>query len=171
MKGTRRKLLPDLNFGKHSHNSTDRRYVDTYGTVATAKGDSPIVVKSIDTTPRASFASSNNGDGGEEDNDDMNSNILLGKSSIAGATFNLGNGIVGAGIVGLPYALAQGGFMFATFMLVLVAALTHYTVTLMVETGRTHGRFSYEELCEQAFGTPGFYSLSVFQFLNSFGAW
>jgi amino acid permease len=82
----------------------------------------------------------------------------------------MANGIIGAGIVGLPFALSQGGFLYGCTMLVLCCYLTHYTLTLMIETGRAHGRFSYEELCELAFGVPGFYALSMFQFFNSFGA-
>ena len=159
-----RSLLPDVKMGTHHYQSIDRRYVDTYGTIVAPNGDSPVIVKSIDTTPRGSRASS------LTSNNDNTTSLVLANSSIPGATLNLTNGIVGAGIVGLPFALSQGGFIFGVSALLLVSYLTHYTVTLMVETGRAHGRFSYEELCEQGFGTVGFYGLSFFQFFNSFGA-
>ena len=156
-----RSLLPDISFTSHSPASTDRRYVDTYGTVLTPEGLSPTVVKSIDTTPRSTRSSFHG---------NLATQVPTVKSSVAGATFNLANGIVGAGIVGLPYAIKQSGFLFGVVGIVICAYLTHYTVTLMIETGRAHGRFSYEELCEQAFGTSGFYLLSMFQFFNCFGA-
>jgi amino acid permease len=159
MASTRRSLLPDIKFTHHSPASSDRRYVDSYGTLLTADGTSPTVVKRVDTTPRSSFSEHQNG------NDTVEPT-----SSVMGATFNLANGIVGAGIVGLPYALNQGGFFFGITTICFCCYLTHYTVTLMIETGRAHGRFSYEELCEQAFGKTGFYVLSLFQLFNSFGA-
>ena len=161
----RRALLPDIPFTRHAPNSVDRRYVDSYGTLVTANGTSPTVVKVVDTTPRGSRASSfASFHGGENDG-----TLPHVKSTVLGATLNMANGIIGAGIVGLPFALSQGGFVYGCSMLVLFCYLTHYTLTLMIETGRAHGRFSYEELCEEAFGVPGFYALSMFQFFNSFG--
>lgn len=91
-------------------------------------------------------------------------------SGLPGTTFNLANGIVGAGIIGLPFAMSQAGFALGTSLLLLVAILTHYTVILMIQLGRVNGVSTYEGLCEAAFGTLGFYSLSVFQIANSFGA-
>jgi amino acid permease len=159
MASPQKSLLPDVPFTHHSPTSTDRRYVESYGSLLTADGTSPTYVRSIATTPRSSFSETNGSD-----------TDTLASSSIAGATFNLANGIVGAGIIGLPYAIHQGGFLFGVTIIAICCYLTHYTVTLMVETGRAHGRFSYEELCELAFGASGFYLLSLFQLFNSFGA-
>jgi len=93
-----------------------------------------------------------------------------GNSGIPGASFNLANGIVGAGIVGLPFAVQQAGFIPGILLLFLAGFLTNYTVTLMIETGRAHNKMCYEKLCEFAFGRPGFYALTIFQILNGFGA-
>ena len=46
------------------------------------------------------------------------------KSSITGAAFNLINTIVGAGIVGIPFAVREAGLVAGTVMVVLSAALT-----------------------------------------------
>jgi hypothetical protein len=46
------------------------------------------------------------------------------KSGIFGASSNLVNSIVGAGIIGIPYALRQCGLVAGVFLLVLVAYLT-----------------------------------------------
>ena len=62
------------------------------------------------------------------------------------------NGIVGAGIVGLPFAVRQSGFIVGMLLLLIAGTLTNYTVTLMIETGRHHGKLCYEKLCEHAFG-------------------
>lgn len=46
------------------------------------------------------------------------------KSGIFGASSNLINSIVGAGIIGIPYALKQSGLVAGVFLLILVAYLT-----------------------------------------------
>eukprot|EP00586_Coscinodiscus_wailesii_P022959 CAMPEP_0172502652 /NCGR_PEP_ID=MMETSP1066-20121228/161688_1 /TAXON_ID=671091 /ORGANISM="Coscinodiscus wailesii, Strain CCMP2513" /LENGTH=82 /DNA_ID=CAMNT_0013277979 /DNA_START=11 /DNA_END=255 /DNA_ORIENTATION=- len=45
------------------------------------------------------------------------------KSSIVGATSNLLNVIIGAGIIGLPYAIKQSGIVAGTLLFLLVAFL------------------------------------------------
>ncbi len=40
-----------------------------------------------------------------------------GQSSIAGSCFNFVNSIIGAGIIGIPYALDEGGFVLGLFLL------------------------------------------------------
>jgi len=93
-----------------------------------------------------------------------------GTSGVAGASFNLANGIVGSGIVGLPFAVQESGFILGMLSLFTVAYFTDYTVRVLVETGRAVGVTSYEKLCERAFGAKGFYFLTGFQVVNSFGA-
>ena len=46
------------------------------------------------------------------------------KSGISGASANMLNSIVGAGIIGIPYALKQSGLVAGLLLLVLVAFLT-----------------------------------------------
>jgi len=46
------------------------------------------------------------------------------KSSVPGAAFNLINGIVGAGIVGIPYAMNQCSLTLGIFMVIFFAVLT-----------------------------------------------
>lgn len=46
------------------------------------------------------------------------------KSGIFGASSNLVNSIVGAGIIGIPYALKQSGLVTGVLLLLLVAYLT-----------------------------------------------
>ena len=54
--------------------------------------------------------------------------------------------------------------------MLLVAFLTDYTVRLLLRLGVAHGCSTYEELCQRAFGAPGFWLVIVFQFLFAFGA-
>jgi sodium-coupled neutral amino acid transporter 11 len=46
------------------------------------------------------------------------------KSSVARAAFNLINTIVGAGIVGIPYAIRECSLVWGVFMVLLCALLT-----------------------------------------------
>ena len=63
-------------------------------------------------------------------------------NGIGGATMNFINSILGAGIIGLPYALRECGLGMGIFLLLLVALITHFTVCLLVklsmETKGTH---------------------------------
>eukprot|EP00946_MAST-07B_sp_MAST-7B-sp1_P002867 g2867.t1 len=172
--------------GDHAPSTPDRRFVDdthARGEFLSAHGDSPVVIARIPATPtgsrassfasRASYGSFSEGALGPHDllaGPSPNSGGDLGSSGIMCASFNFGNGIVGAGIIALPYATAQAGFLLGLGMICAMAAVTHYTVTLMIHTGRSHAKFSYEELCEHAFGAPGFYALTFFQALCAFGA-
>uniref|UniRef100_A0A182TWW4 Putative sodium-coupled neutral amino acid transporter 11 n=1 Tax=Anopheles melas TaxID=34690 RepID=A0A182TWW4_9DIPT len=68
--------------------------------------------------------------------DDINS-LVKGKpaetlSSLPQASFNYINSIVGSGVIGIPYALHRAGFGLGLFLLVIVAAITDYSLILMV---------------------------------------
>jgi tetrahydromethanopterin S-methyltransferase subunit F len=52
------------------------------------------------------------------------SHIPLKKTGIFGTTSNLVNTIVGAGIIGIPYAFRQSGLLVGILLLILVAYLT-----------------------------------------------
>ena len=60
------------------------------------------------------------------------------KSSILGASSNLVNSIVGAGIIGMPYALRMSGLWAGMLLLVLVAVLTDKSLRLLIEQASFH---------------------------------
>jgi len=92
------------------------------------------------------------------------------KSSLLGTTGNLVNAIVGAGIVGIAYAVREAGLVAGTFMVVLCAVLTEKSLRLLIETAKHVDVPSYEMLMEAAFGSVGFYAVSVCMFIMSYGA-
>ena len=94
---------------------------------------------------------------------------MNGKSTLCCTSFNVINGIVGAGVIGLPYAFHQQGFLPAIIGMLVIAIVTYFTMILQIEVGRTCGCFTYESVCELAFGRKGFYGLVVFMGINSFG--
>jgi amino acid permease len=92
------------------------------------------------------------------------------KSTRLGCTCNLINAIVGSGIVGIPYALQQAGFMAGIALIVLCAILTDKSLRLLLATAKHAKVPSYETVAEAAFGTYGFYFISINMFLMSYGA-
>ncbi|XP_012263229.1 putative sodium-coupled neutral amino acid transporter 11 isoform X2 [Athalia rosae] len=89
-------------------------------------------------------------------------------TSLPLASFNFINSIIGSGVIGIPYALHQAGFGLGLGLLVLVAILTDYSLILMVRSGHICGEMSYQGLMRASFGRPGFYILTVLQFIYPF---
>ena len=96
--------------------------------------------------------------------------IENGRSSIMSAVSNFVNSIVGAGIIGLPFALSQSGFWMGIIMMVALALLVDWTVRLLIRSGKLASRSSYQDLVEFCFGSRGLAYVSVFQFIFAFGA-
>ncbi|XP_025093645.1 putative sodium-coupled neutral amino acid transporter 11 isoform X2 [Pomacea canaliculata] len=89
-------------------------------------------------------------------------------SGIPMTSFNFINSIVGSGIIGMPYALRQAGFGLGILMIIAVAAITDYSILLLVEGGHLSNTDTYQDLVLVAFGRPGFYLLTGLQFLYPF---
>lgn len=83
---------------------------------------------------------------------------------------NFANGVVGAGIVGLPSALNQAGLPLGVIFCVFVAVLSQYTIRLLAELGGAHGLGSYLDLAARAFGPWGYNICAFFQAIFAFGA-
>jgi len=98
------------------------------------------------------------------------------KSGIFGASSNLVNSIVGAGIIGIPYALQQSGLVAGVLLLVLVAYLTDKSLRMIVELASFHpklknrGVMTYEDLMSYPFGKWGSYFVLFNMFILAYGA-
>uniref|UniRef100_A0A8C6LB59 Solute carrier family 38 member 3 n=1 Tax=Nothobranchius furzeri TaxID=105023 RepID=A0A8C6LB59_NOTFU len=102
-----------------------------------------------------------------------NYQILLqfeGKTSFGMSVFNLGNAIMGSGILGLAYAMANTGILLFLFLLTAVALLSCYSIHLMLKTSGIVGIRAYEELGYRAFGTPGKMAAGIAITLQNIGA-
>mmetsp|Transcript_22225 Transcript_22225/g.27265 ORF Transcript_22225/g.27265 Transcript_22225/m.27265 type:complete len:863 (+) Transcript_22225:179-2767(+) len=91
------------------------------------------------------------------------------KSSVIGAAFNLSNNIVGAGIVGIPFALSQCSLILGTILIAFFGLMTVKSLRLLIETAKHVDVPSYERLAEASFGRSGFAFISVAMFIMSFG--
>ncbi|XP_074554306.1 sodium-coupled neutral amino acid transporter 4 [Halichoeres trimaculatus] len=78
-----------------------------------------------------------------------------GHTSFGMSVFNLSNAIMGSGILGLSYAMANTGIILFTILLIGVAILSLYSVHLLLVTAKEGGSLIYEKLGERAFGWPG----------------
>jgi hypothetical protein len=65
------------------------------------------------------------------------------KSGLIGASSNLVNSIVGAGIIGIPYAMRQSGIVVGLMLLVLVAYLTDKSLRVIIELACFHPKLKH----------------------------
>ncbi|KAK7904373.1 hypothetical protein WMY93_016980 [Mugilogobius chulae] len=76
-------------------------------------------------------------------------------ASFASSVFNLMNAIMGSGILGLAYAMANTGIVGFCLLLVVVSSLASYSVHLLLKLCDQTGINSYESLGERALKKPG----------------
>jgi sodium-coupled neutral amino acid transporter 11 len=91
-----------------------------------------------------------------------------GGSSIFKATLNFVNSIVGAGVIGLAFALHEAGFWMGILLITVLAIVVDWTVNLLILDSKLASQDSYQGLMYHAFGTFGFFTISLFQFLFAF---
>ncbi|KAM6154956.1 sodium-coupled neutral amino acid transporter 4 [Erethizon dorsatum] len=96
-----------------------------------------------------------NGFFGEKKLADYDGEHHPGTTSFGMSSFNLSNAIMGSGILGLSYAMANTGIILFIIMLLAVAILSLYSVHLLLKTAKEGGSLIYEKLGENAFGWPG----------------
>uniref|UniRef100_A0A4W4EKW0 Amino acid transporter transmembrane domain-containing protein n=1 Tax=Electrophorus electricus TaxID=8005 RepID=A0A4W4EKW0_ELEEL len=93
-----------------------------------------------------------------------------GKTSFGMSVFNLGNAIMGSGILGLAYAMSNTGILLFLFLLTAVAALSCYSIHLLLKASGVVGIRAYEQLGFRAFGTPGKMAAGISITLQNIGA-
>ncbi|CAL1291172.1 unnamed protein product [Larinioides sclopetarius] len=87
------------------------------------------------------------------------------RSNLAQTSFNYINSVIGSGIVGIPYALRQAGLGMGIILLLLIAVATDYSLCIMIKAGTLAGVTTYQALIQSQFGKPGYYFLTVAQFI------
>ncbi|XP_078399371.1 sodium-coupled neutral amino acid transporter 3-like [Cetorhinus maximus] len=93
-----------------------------------------------------------------------------GKTSFGMSVFNLSNAIMGSGILGLAYAMANTGIVLFLSLLTTVALLSSYSIHLLLKASGVVGIRAYEQLGFRAFGTPGKLAAAVAITLQNIGA-
>ncbi|KAA0712774.1 Sodium-coupled neutral amino acid transporter 3 N-system amino acid transporter 1 [Triplophysa tibetana] len=93
-----------------------------------------------------------------------------GKTSFGMSVFNLGNAIMGSGILGLAYAMANTGILLFLFLLTAIAGLSCYSIHLLLKSSGVVGIRSYEQLGMRAFGISGKMAAGIAITLQNIGA-
>ncbi|XP_051507316.1 probable sodium-coupled neutral amino acid transporter 6 isoform X2 [Myxocyprinus asiaticus] len=92
---------------------------------------------------------------GEESTPLLAQDVQVRGASFASSAFNLMNAIMGSGILGLSYAMANTGIIGFSILLLVVSSLAAYSVHLLLLLCDKTGISSYEALGEIAFRRPG----------------
>ncbi|KAL8874339.1 MAG: hypothetical protein Q9174_000290 [Haloplaca sp. 1 TL-2023] len=85
------------------------------------------------------------------------------KSSLGSAFMNMANSIIGAGIIGQPYALRQAGLTMGIVLLVALTITVDWTIRLIVVNSKLSGANSFQTTMEYCYGKSGLIAISVAQ--------
>ncbi|KAK4167346.1 aspartic peptidase domain-containing protein [Cladorrhinum sp. PSN259] len=96
-------------------------------------------------------------------------NLSRPKSSLPSAFMNMANSIIGAGIIGQPYAFKQAGLLTGTILLVVLTVVVDWTIRLIVINSKLSGATSFQGTVEKCFGRSGLIAISVAQWAFAFG--
>lgn len=91
------------------------------------------------------------------------------KSGLKSAFMNMANSIIGAGIIGQPYAFKQAGLFMGIFLLIVLTVTVDWTVRLIVTNSKLSGRDSFQSTMQYCFGKSGLVAISIAQWAFAFG--
>ncbi|KAM3558478.1 hypothetical protein ARSEF4850_004595 [Beauveria asiatica] len=91
------------------------------------------------------------------------------KSGLQSAFMNMANSIIGAGIIGQPYAIRQAGLLAGTLLLIGLTAVVDWTICLIVINSKLSGTSSFQGTVEHCFGRAGLIAISLAQWVFAFG--
>lgn len=91
------------------------------------------------------------------------------KSGMKSAFMNMANSIIGAGIIGQPYAFRQAGLTMGTILLVLLTITVDWTIRLIVINSKLSGADSFQATMQHCFGKSGLVAISIAQWAFAFG--
>ena len=91
------------------------------------------------------------------------------KSGMHSAFMNMANSIIGAGIIGQPYAFRQAGLLTGAVLLVSLTLIVDWTIRLIVINSKMSGADSFQATMQHCFGRPGLIAISLAQWAFAFG--
>lgn len=100
---------------------------------------------------------------------DLEEEMRRPKSGMKSAFMNMANSIIGAGIIGQPYAMRQAGLLSGTILLVGLTVLIDWTICLIVINSKLSGTSNFQGTVEYCFGKPGLIAISIAQWVFAFG--
>ena len=91
------------------------------------------------------------------------------KSGIRSAFVNMANSIIGAGIIGQPYAFRQAGLVTGIVLLIGLTITVDWTIRLIIINSKMSGANSFQGTMQHCFGKSGLIAISVAQWAFAFG--
>ena len=91
------------------------------------------------------------------------------KSGLRSAFMNMANSIIGAGIIGQPYAFRQAGMTMGIILLIGLTCTVDWTIRLIVVNSKLSGADSFQSTVEFCFGKTGLIAISIAQWAFAFG--
>jgi sodium-coupled neutral amino acid transporter 11 len=91
------------------------------------------------------------------------------RSGMRMAFMNMANSIIGAGIIGQPYALRQAGMATGILLLTALTVTVDWTIRLIVINSKLSGADSFQATMQHCFGKSGLIAISVAQWAFAFG--
>lgn len=107
-------------------------------------------------------------DGGS-DEEQLEAELRRPKSGLKAAFMNMANSIIGAGIIGQPYAMRQAGLLAGIALLIGLTVVVDWTICLIVINSKMSGTSSFQGTVEHCFGRPGLIAISLAQWVFAFG--
>lgn len=112
---------------------------------------------------------SNSFESGRSSEDSVLRQLNRPRSSLHSAMSNMANSIIGAGIIGQPYALRQAGLLTGVTLLIILTITVDWTIRLIVINSKLSGRDSFQGTVEHCFGKVGLVAISFAQWAFAFG--
>lgn len=119
--------------------------------------------------PAVALANSALLDGHENAEEWADEQRLRPKSGLREAFMNMANSIIGAGIIGQPYAMRQAGLVAGTALLIGLTVIVDWTIRLIVINSKLSGAHSFQGTVEHCFGRTGLIAISAAQWVFAFG--
>ncbi|EMD62622.1 hypothetical protein GGP41_003448 [Bipolaris sorokiniana] len=91
------------------------------------------------------------------------------RSGMRSAFMNMANSIIGAGIIGQPYAIRNAGLLTGTALLIGLTIIVDWTIRLIVINSKLSGTDSFQATVQHCFGKSGLVAISLAQWLFAFG--
>jgi sodium-coupled neutral amino acid transporter 11 len=87
------------------------------------------------------------------------------RSGMRSAFMNMANSIIGAGIIGQPYAIRNAGLVTGTLLLIVLTVIVDWTIRLIVINSKLSGTDSFQATVQHCFGRTGLIAISLAQWL------
>lgn len=90
-------------------------------------------------------------------------------SGMRSAFMNMANSIIGAGIIGQPYAFRQAGMTMGIILLIGLTITVDWTIRLIIINSKLSGADSFQATMQHCFGRSGLVAISIAQWAFAFG--